>query len=180
VKALRSSRLLLREWSDDDVDVVLDTYSRWEVQRFLGGAPKVMRERAEAVDAIARWRALQDPICGLWAVELQQTGAVVGNLLLKDIPLSSDETLLPPSGDIEIGWHFHPDAWGHGYATEAATTVLDYGFANGLERVVAVTYPENVASQRVCTRIGMHHEGPTNRYYNVTLELFAIDRPGTR
>ena len=150
------------------------------MQRFLGGAPRVMQERAEAVDAIARWRALQDPILGLWAVVLQETAAVVGNLLLKDIPASGDSEPLPPSGDIEIGWHFHPDAWGHGYATEAARTVLEHGFASGLDRVVAVTYPDNVASQRVCTRIGMHYEGPTNRYYNVTLELFAIDRPGTR
>ena len=77
-----------------------------------------------------------------------------------------------PSGDTEIGWHFHPDHWGHGYAAEAAGALLDAALVE-LPRVVAVTYPENAASQRVCERIGMRRLGPTDAYYNVRMELFA-------
>jgi RimJ/RimL family protein N-acetyltransferase len=172
VQPLRSPRL--REWSHDDVDFVFDMYSRWEVQRFLGNAPAVMQNRDEAVAAVARWRSLQDPVLGLWAVELLESGSLLGTVLLKGIPASSEQLPLPSSGDIEIGWHFHPDAWGHGYATEAAEVVLAHGLAGGLDRVVAVTFPENVASQRVCTRIGMTHEGLTDRYYNSTFELFSV------
>ena len=84
---------------------------------------------------------------------------------------------LEPSGDTEIGWHFHPDYWGHGYATEAAAAVLSYAFASGLEKVVAVTAPANKASQSVCLRIGMRHGGQTRRYYNALCELFEAKAP---
>jgi len=84
---------------------------------------------------------------------------------------------LQPSGDTEIGWHFHPDYWGSGYASEAASAVLAHAWASGLERVVAVTNPENTASQAVCLRIGMRHDGQTDRYYNATCELFVAERP---
>ena len=170
--SLTTERLRLRPWADDDVDFVFDTYSRWDVKEFLGDRPRVMTARDEAVAAIARWRAASGPVLGLWAVELVDTGAVLGNLLLKDTPASGPTEPLSPSGDIEIGWHFHPDAWGHGYATEAAGAVLAHAFGNGIERVIAVTYPDNTPSQRVCTRIGLRHIGPTDRYYNATFELF--------
>jgi len=124
VRALESDRLLLRGWSDEDADFVLDMYSRWQVQRFIGRDPKVMSERVEAEAAIARWRSLDHPTHGVWAVQHRQGAHLLGTLLLKPIPASSDEQPLPASGDIEIGWHFHPDAWGQGYATEAGARVL--------------------------------------------------------
>ncbi len=78
-----------------------------------------------------------------------------------------------PARETEIGWHFHPDFWGRGYAAEAASTVLHHGFAQGLQRVVAVTHLQNVRSQRVCGRIGMRHLGVSTRYYDTACELFA-------
>jgi RimJ/RimL family protein N-acetyltransferase len=104
-------------------------------------------------------------------------GRCSGTLLLKSIPASGETLPLQPSGETEIGWHFHPDYWGRGYASEAAGAVLAHAFDNGLERVVAVTAPANTASQRVCLRIGMTHRGQTNRYYNATCELFEATSP---
>jgi RimJ/RimL family protein N-acetyltransferase len=177
MESLRSARLLLREWAADDVDFVFDMYSRWDVQRFIGRVPRVMADRDEAVERIARWRSMSLPEPqGMWAVSEQGSGHLVGTVMLKDIPASSPADPLPPSGDIEIGWHLHPGAWGRGYATEAAAVVLQHAFDGGLDEVVAVTHPENLASQRVCTRIGMAHQGPTNRYYNTTCELFTVTR----
>lgn len=91
-------------------------------------------------------------------------------LLLKSIPASGTDGA--PSGDTEIGWHLHPDAWGHGYASEAAARVLRFAFEAGLEKVVAVTNPANTASQSVCRRIGMRHKGQTDAYYDTICELF--------
>ncbi len=51
--------------------------------------------------------------------------------------------------------------------------MLAHAVAGGLSRVVAVTYPDNHASQRVALRIGMEHRGTTDRYYNVPSELFV-------
>jgi RimJ/RimL family protein N-acetyltransferase len=181
VKSLETERLILRQWEPEDADFVLNLYSRWEVQRFIGSHPQVMGKRAEAAERIHTWRNIhQQPMAhpshAIWAVQLKSpTGTpapLVGTLLLKSIPASGGALPLQPSGDTEIGWHFHPDHWGNGYATEAAGTALAYALASGLDKVVAVTAPANTASQKVCLRIGMTHRGQTDRYYNSTCELF--------
>lgn len=181
MQTLETQRLLLRAWTRADTDFVFDTYSRWEVQRFIGVVPRVMADRGEAEAAIARWRALDDHrVHGVWAVQRRDgdaLGPLLGTLLLKPIPASSDQGPLPASGDVEIGWHFHPDAWGRGYATEAAARVLAHAFAAGLAEVVAVTNPSNTASRAVAERIGMQHQGQTARYYDATCELFTATAP---
>jgi RimJ/RimL family protein N-acetyltransferase len=178
VQRLLTERLLLREWTADDADFVFEMYAQWDVQRYIGLVPRVMADRREAEAAIARWRALGHPVHGVWAVETRAEGRLLGTLLLKPIPASGDQLPLVPSGDVEIGWHFHPEAWGHGYATEAAARVLKHAFDAGLGTVVAVTNPANTPSQRVAERIGMSPEGLTDRYYNATCELFvATARP---
>jgi hypothetical protein len=74
------------------------------------------------------------------------------------------------------GWHLHPGAWGHGYASESAEAVLAHAFALGLNRVLAVTNKNNAASQAVARRIGMAHIGTTTDFYNTECELFSIER----
>ncbi|WP_411374390.1 GNAT family N-acetyltransferase [Arthrobacter sp. MPF02] len=178
VKSLETERLILRQWEPEDAGFVLDLYSRWEVQRFIGNPPQAMADRAQAEDRIRAWRAMDHPVHGVWAVGLKDQNILAGTLLLKDIP-ASGPLPLQPSGDTEIGWHFHPDFWGHGYATEAGRAVLDYAFASGLPKVVAVTAPANIASQKVCTQIGLRHQGETGRYYNMLCELFELRRAAT-
>ncbi|MGA7203618.1 MAG: GNAT family N-acetyltransferase [Specibacter sp.] len=173
---ITTERLLLRPWEETDVDFVFDLYSRWVVQRFIGTEPRVMESRTEAVERVQRFKALEHPVHGIWAVTRKEDNAVVGTLLLKPIPASGEEPL-EPSDDVEIGWHLHPDHWGSGFASEAAAAVLDHAFANGLERVVAVTNPANEASQSVCRRIGMEHQGQSRKYYNAKCELFVLENP---
>jgi len=175
VRTITSDRLLLRPWRADDADFLLDLESRWEVVRFLGPHPATMGTLDEARASIVRRRAVDDPIHGIWLITTAVDGRPVGNLLLKPIPLSPGEASAEP--DIEIGWHLHPDAWGHGYATEAAQAVMADAFHRGLPRVIAVTNPENVASQAVCRRLGMTHLGRTTRYYDSAKELFEQRAP---
>lgn len=174
MRPLRTDRLDIRPWAVDDADFVLDMYSRWEVQRFIGREPRVMTDHHEALAAISRWQSWHHGVLGASVVVDRATSAPLGNVVLKPIPASSDTEPLPDSGDIEIGWHLHPDAWGHGYAAEAAAAVLAYAFdEGGLPQVIAVTHPDNLASQRVALRIGMTHRGRTDRYYNRDSELFV-------
>ena len=174
-QAINTERLALRPWQDTDVDFVFDLYSRWVVQRFIGNEPSVMDSRNQALDKVARFQSIDHPVHGIWAVTRKDDGVPVGTLLLKPIPASGQEPL-EDSADVEIGWHFHPDHWGNGYATEAASAVLEHAFAAGLEQVVAVTNPANEASQSVCRRIGMEHQGQTENYYNATCEFFTVDK----
>lgn len=174
---LRTERLVLRPFTLDDVDFLFDMYSRWEVQRFIGRDPRVMEDRTEAIARAERLAALEHPVHGVWAITDATSERQYGALLLKDLPASGPSAPLEASGETEIGWHLHPDAWGRGFASEAASRVLGHAFDGGIERVLAVTHPMNTASQRVAQRIGMKDMGITDDYYNTTCSLFGIDRP---
>jgi RimJ/RimL family protein N-acetyltransferase len=162
-----TERLIVRLWSDDLADLgrIDDIYSRPEVIRWLGAA------RSPARETVARWRALfeTDPLLGAWAIQVRETGQMAGTVLYKPLPVDHDR--------IEVGWHLHPDSWGHGYATEAARGAVERGFAGGIPEVWAVVRPENTKSLAVCQRLGLTAVGRTNRYYNTELELLHQARP---
>ena len=172
---IRTERLLLRPMDLADVDFVFDLFSRPEVARWSGsGEPMV--ERAQAVERIEAQpaRAGDHPACGVFGVERE--GALVGMALLVPLPSSGGGA----RDDIEIGWHFLPDAWGHGYATEAAHAVVDRGFSAGFEELYAVTDPDNVRSQAVCRRLDMTDLGPRDDWYDTTTRAFVLAAPRGR
>ena len=180
-EVFRTGRLVARPWTLADVDRHFDMYSRWEVARWLGSAPAPLQSREESVARIERWSlgVRRDRRFGLWAIEVAETRVVVGSVLLVPIPLTGEERSRPPEegGDVEVGWHLHPDSWGHGYATEAAQGALAKAWSDGLAEVVAVVYAGNEPSLRVCQRLGMEPTGPTQKWYGVELEAFRIRRP---
>ena len=100
-----TKRCLLRNWRAEDEPRVFDIYSRWEVARWLGSEPRAMESAAEARRLIDRWGELNDrePLARRWAVALPD-GHLLGTLILVPLP--------DGAGEVEVGWHFHPDAWG--------------------------------------------------------------------
>jgi RimJ/RimL family protein N-acetyltransferase len=166
-EVLRTARLRLRAWttSPEDLARLEDIYGREEVTRWIGGPPKV-----PPADLPARWAAVhaQDERFGCWAIE-RQDGVPAGTVLLKPLP--------DGVGEVEVGWHLHPDSWGHGYATEAARAVVDRAFEAGLPEVYAVVRPGNTASLAVCRRLGMTPLGRLRRWYDVELEAFRLMAP---
>jgi RimJ/RimL family protein N-acetyltransferase len=167
-----TERTIVRSWQPDEVDRCFDIYRRWEVAQWLGAEPKALEHRDEAAGAIERWyrrNVDDDPIAGIWAVERKSDGVVAGTVLL--VPLSGGD------GEYEVGWHFHPDSWGQGYASESARGALGFGWAAGLTEIFAVVRPGNDASTAVCRRIGMSHLGLSSQYYETELELFRIAAP---
>ncbi len=161
-------RLTVGAWTHQDAATLLDIYSRWEVARWLGAAPRPLASTAEAVRLADQWaaRSRPDPTFGVWRVTVTQTGTAVGTVLL--VPLAGGT-----AGEVEVGWHLHPDHWGNGYATEAASGAIARGLAAGLPEVLAVVRPDNAASQAVCRRLGMQPRGLSERYYGTALEVFS-------
>ncbi len=186
---LETARLRLRPWSVDETDRVLDLYGRLEVVRWLGdGPPRVMETLDQALRTIDRWEELSTtPPLGFWAVEVLDTGTVAGTVLLADLAGGGSASGGADEA-VEVAWHFHPDSWGHGYATEAATALLGHGFAHGLPRIWALTHLGHDRSGRVCERIGMRHVGREQPWYDVAMEVYLITaedhaaapRPGGR
>jgi RimJ/RimL family protein N-acetyltransferase len=163
---IRTERLAIRPWRVEEADRFYDMHRRMEVARWIGGRP--MQNRDEAVDLIERNLAglAANPAFGSWAVVLRCTNVAAGSVLLKPLPEGD--------GEIEIGWHLHPDSWGHGFATEAAAAVLRRGFSNGLKEVWAVTHLANDRSAHVCRKIGMRLLGVTHRWYDDPSLMFWI------
>ncbi|MFG2909814.1 GNAT family N-acetyltransferase [Kitasatospora sp. NPDC048286] len=164
---LTTERLVVRQWTMADQDRAFDIYSRSEVARWIGRTPRAMTEPEEARAFIERCRKRSvDPRYGAWAIERRDTGVVAGTVLL--VPLPDGD------GEIEAGWHLHPDSWGQGIATEAARAVLARGFADGLTEIRAVLAPDNARSAAVCRRLGMTSTGLTDRWYGRELAEFRI------
>ncbi|GAA1243407.1 GNAT family N-acetyltransferase [Kitasatospora nipponensis] len=167
---LQTERLAIRLWAADDRARAFDLYRRWEVARWLGATPRAMEDEQEADALIERFRGRSaDPRFGCWAVERLDTGVIAGTLLLVPIP--------DGAGEVEVGWHFHPDSWGHGFATEAAGAMVARGFEQGLSEIHALVRPGNDPSMAVCRRLGMEPLGRTDRWYGSELEAFLLRRP---
>lgn len=94
---------------------------------------------------------------GFWAIEVRQPDAP--NMFIGFAGIAYP-TFLPELADRpEIGWRLARTAWGHGYATEAATAARDDAFGRlDLAELISVIHPENLRSQRLATKLGMTRE----------------------
>lgn len=150
---LRTERLLLREWREADRAPFAAMNADPEVMRHF---PAILtREQSDAmVDRITE--AFIANGFGLWAVEVMDTRQFIGFVGLNRVP----NDLPVKSAGFEIGWRLARDAWGHGYATEAAHAVAGFAFSDaGLPELVSFTAVDNQPSQRVMRRIGMVLDG---------------------
>ncbi len=115
---------------------------------------------------------LQEQGLGWWAVFLNDQVGPDG------APVFVGQVILQPlerSDEIEIGWHFVPEFWGNGYASEAARALLVHAFAQmELERVVALSLPENDRSIGVIHRLGLK-EGPETIHAETPHRYFVCD-----
>ncbi len=147
---IETSRLRLRALVRDDLGALHAINSREDVARWLYWEPRSEDDIRKLLDAqIARTR--DEPETGVMlAVELAETGEPVGQVSLR---------VTPEHRQGELGFIFHPDHHGRGYATEAAEAMLALAFGTyDLHRVYGRLEPRNVASARVLERLGMRRE----------------------
>jgi RimJ/RimL family protein N-acetyltransferase len=139
-------RLLLRPAASADRTDLHQLEQDPEVMRYLnGGLPTPLEPNA---DTDAGFLVPRGPEDGLWVVVEPQTGSFLGWVSLRRRGEAGD-----------LGYRLRRDAWGRGYATEAASAVLADAFEwLGLSRVAAQTMAVNLASRRVMERLGLQHE----------------------
>jgi ribosomal-protein-alanine N-acetyltransferase len=148
IPTIETDRLVLREWRHADREPFAALNADPRVVEFLPQA--LSREESDAlVDRIVRGWA-EDGV-GQWAVERREDGAFIG---FTGLALMVFEAPFTPA--VEVGWRLAAEAWGHGYATEAARAALRFGFVTrSLDEIVSFTVPANVRSRAVMGRLGM-------------------------
>ena len=146
-------RLLMRGWRAGDRAPYAALNADPEVMRHF---PSTLtpEQSGEMIDRmIANWH---ERGFGLWAVERNDTGELIGFV---GLAAPTWEAAFTPC--VEVGWRLGKQHWGHGFAPEAATAALEWGFANvdlPNDEIVSFTTELNVKSRRVMEKIGMQYD----------------------
>lgn len=150
---IATARLVLRPFTEVDLQPFFAVNTHPLVVDSLGSAPT----RAESDAMVVRFGAeMQREGWGLWAVAVVGDG---GGVFAGMVGLHRVNPSLPCAPAVEVGWRLHPDHWGRGYASEAASASVAYGFEHaGLSEIVAFTAAANTRSQAVMERIGMQRD----------------------
>lgn len=177
-----TERLLIRpvENTQNDLEMYRSIFGCPDAMRYVVGKPEpdqIIIERHERY-----WRAWEtggrlyvfaieprEPITTPHGAKLNP-GTPIGDVMLVPVPKDGD--------DFELGYRLRKDAWCLGLATEAARQLIPHAFGVlRLPHLLAVTDPENEASQRVLLKLGFSTRGTTDAYYDKTLALFILDAP---
>lgn len=149
-----TDRLILRDWREEDWAEQWRVTDTPAVMRWLGG---LLGEEGRDKQ-IARVESCQQAngFC-FWLVERKADGGHLSGEMLGMCGLKrADAPGSSVTGTMEVGWRFREDAWGQGYAREAASAALDLGFGRfGADRIVALTVEGNAASWGLMRRLGM-------------------------
>ncbi len=169
---IETARLRLRRLRASDEADLIALDGDPDVMRYVG-SPAGVKSADETIERVRqRIQADHGPL-GFWRVESRADGTFYGLGALIRMPIGDD---------IELAYRLDRHAWGRGIASEAGAALVDYAFATvGLSRLVAVTYPDNRASQRVLDKLGftrhgeLDYKGQRTAYY-----VLARDASGMR
>lgn len=160
VPTLETSRLLLRDWREDDLDGLAEIYADENHTRYIGGAMPRYDVWRMICQRIGQW-AIRG--YAMFALEEKETGAFAG-YCGPHFPFGWPEP--------EIGWTLHPAHQGKGYATEAARASLKFAYeVLGWETAMSLIDKDNLASRGVAQRLGATYES-TQEVTSFTADLY--------
>lgn len=172
-----TARLVLRDWQDRDWEPFWQATNTPAVMRWLGGVCDPVKQQA-AQDRLLSYRREHGHT--FWVVERKADGVVLGFCGLKRSNQPGG-----PQGMMEVGWRLREDAWGQGYAREAAAASLDIAFTrHAAEEVIALTVQGNAPSWGLMLRLAMQRRADLD-FASSDFEpdggviiVYAIDRAG--
>jgi len=174
---IKTERLILRPFAMSDASEFHQIITQEEVLRYLAEGLISLAELRKILDWLIDCYDRNSPqriIKFTLAVTHKKTNKIIGWCGLGPLEFSPSE--------MEIYYGLSVDHWGRGLATEAAKALLDYGFQEiGLDTIVAVTKPENVASRRVIEKLGMKYREvvenlpPESEFYEGML-CYSLDK----
>lgn len=164
---LTTPRLRLEPMADAHFDDLFAMNSLPEVMRYITGKAESAEDTRAMLERVkARWA--EDGF-SWWAIIELASGRFVGACGI--MFLGRDK-----ANPLELGWRLRPDAWGQGFASEAAARIAQFAFDElGAPLVCAICNPQNRASSRVMERLGMHFRGE-ERWYEQNVALYQITR----
>ena len=163
---IETHRLRLRRLRPSDEADLVALDSDPEVMRYVGSPPGVGSAEETVERARQRIGADHGPL-GFWRVESRADGTFYGLAAL---------IRMPRGDEIELAYRLIRRAWGRGIASEAGAALVEHAFGvAGLSRLVAVTYPDNRASQRVLERLGFARQGDLD-YKGVRTAYYVLVR----
>ena len=147
---LFTERLCLRRWIDTDIPPFIQMNKDADVMEYF---PKKLTD-TETLDMLERINTcFEKNGFGLFAVENKATKTFIG---FTGFSIPAFDSFFTPC--TEIGWRYKKEAWGQGFAAEAATACLKYGFDSlGLHKIVSFTASINTRSEKLMKRIGMKY-----------------------
>ena len=148
---ITTARLVLRSFRDADREPFAAMNADPEVMAHFPSRLTAAESEAFVDRILARWES--DGL-GLWAVARGDDGAFLGFV---GLAAPGFEAAFTPC--VEVGWRFAGEAWGRGYATEAAQAALRFAFEDqGLDEIVSFTTVANARSRAVMERLGMRRD----------------------
>lgn len=153
---LETERLILREILESDAQEILNCFSNEDVLRYYGqNALTDIKQVKRIVKNFARDYNEQTAI--KWGVELKGTNSLIGTIGFHNLSFEHKRT--------DIAYALFPSKWRNGYAIEAVSKVISYGFENlDLTRIGAVVFTENEASIALLTKLRFEKEGVLKNY----------------
>jgi ribosomal-protein-alanine N-acetyltransferase len=159
-------RLYFRRFTCDDLEALAALRSDPDVMKYVGPrrAESIGEVQAVLAKVMVHW---EQHGFGPWALIDKATGKLAGWCGLK---------YLEDTGQVEIAYGLAKEYWGKGLASEAAAAAMEYGFEQlRLERIVAIAWPDNIASKVIMKKLGMRYV-TTARFYGGEWVYYHIER----
>ncbi|WP_432663643.1 GNAT family protein [Wukongibacter baidiensis] len=153
---IKTERLTLRKLEKNDVEKMFKIFSNEKIMQYYGRFP--MTEITEAEELMSKFsQTFESNEAIRWGIELKDRNIFIGTCGFHNWKKSHSRT--------EIGYELAEEHWGYGYMKEAVGAIVKYGFEQmDLNRIEAVVYPENIASEELLKRLGFQYEGLLRKY----------------